>query len=182
MTAFDGSVLGIGSRMLHRIRHVLERDFGEQAGQVLQEAGFAAGDELYDAFTGWLAERAEVADPADLDARHLGTMLAEFFRGLGWGRLVVERVGPASLALDTFDWAEADPEAAALAPSCHVTAGLLAGFLGRLADQDVAVLEIECRSRRDERCRFLAGAPQTLQAVYEAVTAGADYREVLAAD
>jgi predicted hydrocarbon binding protein len=179
MTAFDGSVLGIGSRMLHRLRHVLERDVGEGAGQLLQEAGFAAGDELYDAFTGWLAERTGVSDPANLDARHLGRMLGDFFRGLGWGQLAVERLGSGSLAVDSADWAEADPQAGAFAPSCHVTAGLLAGFLGRLADQDVAVLEIECRSRLDERCRFLAGSPQMLQAVYEAVNAGQDYREVL---
>jgi predicted hydrocarbon binding protein len=181
MTAFDGSVLGIGSRMLHRLRHVLERDVGDGAGQVMQEAGFAAGDELYDAFTGWLAERTGVTDPANLDARHLSRMLGDFFRGLGWGALSVERLGPGSLAVDSTDWAEADPQAGAFAPSCHVTAGLLAGFLGRLADQDVAVLEIECRSRQDERCRFLAGSPQALQAVYEAVSAGQDYREVLAA-
>jgi hypothetical protein len=179
MSAFDGSVLGIGSRMLHRMRHVLEREFGEQSGQVLQEAGFAAGDELYDAYTGWLAQRTGVADPADLDARHLGTMLGDFFRGLGWGHLEVERIGAGSLAIDSTDWAEADPDAGAFAPSCHVTAGLLAGFLGRLAEQDVAVLEIECRSRHDERCRFLAGSPAMLQAVYDAVTAGQDYREVL---
>jgi predicted hydrocarbon binding protein len=181
MTAFDGSVLGIGSRMLHRLRHVLERDVGEQSGQLLQEAGFAAGDELYDAFTGWLAHRTGVTDPAHLDARHLGRLLSEFFRSLGWGELVLEPLGPSSLAIDSGDWPEADPQAGAFAPSCHVTAGLLAGFLGRLADQDVAVLEIECRSRHDERCRFLAGSPQTLQAVYEAVNAGQDYREVLAA-
>jgi hypothetical protein len=181
MTAFDGSVLGIGSRMLHRLRHVLERDLGEQTGQLLQEAGFAAGDELYDAFSGWLATRTGVTDPADLDARHLGRLLGEFFRGLGWGQLAVERLGAGSLALDSSDWAEADPGSAAFAPSCHVTAGLLAGFLGRMADQDVAVLEIECRSRHDERCRFLAGSPEMLQAVYDAVTAGQDYREVLAA-
>lgn len=180
MTASDGSVLGIGSRMLHRLRHILERDFGDQTGQALQEAGFAAGDELYDAFAGWLAGRTGVADPADLDARHLGPMLDDFFRELGWGHLAVARLGPGGLAFDTADWAEADPEAGAFAPSCHVTAGLLAGFLGRLADQDVAVLEIECRSRHDERCRFLAGSPETLQAVYDAVTAGQDYREVLA--
>jgi hypothetical protein len=180
MTAFDGTVLGIGSRMLHRLRHVLERDVGEQSGPLLQEAGFAAGDELYDAFTGWLADRTAVTDPAQLDARHLSRMLGEFFRGLGWGQLVVERMGPGSLAIDSDDWAEADPQAGAFAPACHVTAGLLAGFLGRLADQDVAVLEIECRSRHDDRCRFLAGSPQTLQAVYEAVSSGQDYREVLA--
>lgn len=178
MTAYDGSVLGLGSRMLHRLRSVLERDLGEQAAQTMQEAGYAAGDELYDAWTGWLAERTGVADPGELDAQHLSDQLGAFFSGLGWGHLTVTRLG-AALAVDARDWAEADPGAATPGPACHVTSGMLAGLLGRLAGDHVAVLEIECRSRGDAQCRFLAGAPETLQAVYEAATGGQDYREVL---
>lgn len=179
MTAFDGSVLGIGSRMLHRLRVVLQRDFGDQAGPALQEAGYAAGDELYEAWSGWLTERTGVMDPGELDARHLATTLNDFFVSLGWGHVGVHRLG-ATLAVDSSDWAEADVAAGAFAPSCHVTAGLLAGFLGRLADQHVAVIEIECRSRGDAHCRFLAGTPETLQAVYDGVSAGRDYLDVLA--
>jgi hypothetical protein len=178
MTGFDGGVLGMGSRMLHRLRQVLERDFGDQAGPAMQEAGYAAGEDLYDAWTRWLSERTGVADPADLDASHLGNLVSRFFKDLGWGHLRVERLG-AALAVDSDDWAEADPAASAFAPGCHITAGVLAGFLGRLADQHVAVLEIECRTRGDAHCRFLAGAPETLQAVYDAANAGEDYRAVL---
>jgi hypothetical protein len=42
-------------------------------------------------------------------------------------------------------------------------------------------MELECRTRNDSRCRFLAGSPQTLQAVYDAMSAGRDYRDVLTA-
>jgi predicted hydrocarbon binding protein len=178
MKAFDGSVLGMGSRMLHRLRQVLERDFGEQAGPTLQEAGFAAGDELYDAWTGWLAERTSVSEAGDLDARHLNDLLGRFFRDLGWGHLRLERIG-AALVVDSDDWAEAEPTGGTPVPGCHVTSGVLAGFFGRLAGQHVAVMEIECRTRGDAQCRFLAAAPETLQAVYDAVSAGADYRAVL---
>jgi predicted hydrocarbon binding protein len=178
MTAYDGSVLGLGSRMLHRLRSVLERDLGDQAPPVLQEAGYAAGDELYDAWTGWLAERTGVTDPGQLDERHLSHQLSAFFAGLGWGHLSVVQLG-AALAVDAAQWAEADPESGTVSPACHVTAGMLAGLLGRLAGGHVAVMEIECRSRGDERCRFLAGSPETLQAVYDGATAGRDYRDVL---
>jgi predicted hydrocarbon binding protein len=178
MTAYDGSVLGLGSRMLHRLRAVLERDLGEQAAPALQEAGYAAGDELFDAFTGWLAERTGVTDPGELDARHLSDQLGGFFAGLGWGHLTVTRIGTA-LSVNSAEWAEADPDSDTTLPSCHVTAGMLAGLLGRLAGEHVAVMEIECRSRGDAECRFLAGAPDTLQAVYDGATAGRDYREVL---
>jgi predicted hydrocarbon binding protein len=180
MTGYDGSVLGLGSRTLHRLRAILERDLGDQAGPVLQEAGFAAGDELYDAWSGWLAERTGVSDPGDLDARHLSKLLGDFFRSLGWGHLSVERMG-AALAVDADQWAEATPDTGAFTPTCHVTSGILAGLLGRLADHHIAVLEVECRSRGDEHCRFLAGSPETLQAVYDGVNAGRDYREVLGA-
>jgi len=85
----------------------------------------------------------------------------------------------AALAVDSEDWAESDPAATTPGPACHVTAGVLAGMLGRLAGEYVAVMEIECRSRGDERCRFLAGSAETLQAVYEGVSDGRDYRNVL---
>ncbi len=172
MTVFNGGILGIGHRMLHSLRNVLERDYGEAATASLQEAGFAASEDVYAAFTRWLHERAGVADPADLAVEHL-------FTALGWGSLSVERVGGGGLAVDSGDWAEAEPHANALTPGCHVTAGLLAGFLGQLADQDVAVMEIECRTRNDSRCRFLAGSQETLQSVFDAVASGKSYVEAL---
>jgi len=178
MTTHDGSLLRVGGGLLRRLRTVLERDLGEQAAPALQEAGFAAGDELYDAWATWVGKRSGVADPGQLDATHLGEMLGAFYADLGWGHLQVQRMG-AALAVDSEDWAESDPAATTPGPACHVTAGVLAGMLGRLAGEYVAVMEIECRSRGDERCRFLAGSAETLQAVYEGVSDGRDYRNVL---
>jgi len=178
MTTYEGGVLGMGTGLLRRLRGVLERDLGEQAAPALQEAGFAAGEDLYEAWATWVNTRAGVPDPGQLGAEHLSQLLSEFYADLGWGHLAVQRMG-AALAVDAEDWAEADPAARAAGPSCHVTAGVLAGMFGRLAGEHVAVLEIECRSRGDARCRFLAGAPETLQAVYDGVNAGRDYREVL---
>jgi predicted hydrocarbon binding protein len=178
MTAYEGGVLGMGAGLLRRLRGVLERDFGEQAATALQEAGFSAGEDLYEAWATWVNKRAGVADPGHLGAEHLSQLLSEFYADLGWGHLSVRRMG-AALAVDSADWAESEPGAHAAGPSCHVTAGALAGMLGRLAGEHVAVLEIECRSRGDAHCRFLAGAPETLQTVYDGVSEGRDYREVL---
>jgi predicted hydrocarbon binding protein len=169
----------IGQRMLHSLRHVLERECGEQAAALLQEAGYAAGGELYGVFARWLKERADLDDPADLAADHLSDMLGEFFRDLGWGSASVQRIGSGGLAVDSTDWSEAEPSTNALLPNCHITAGMLAGFLGQLADQDVAVMQVECMSCNDARCRFLAGSPETLRAVYDAVNQGKDYHQVL---
>ncbi len=55
----------------------------------------------------------------------------------------------------------------------------LADFFGRLSGEPVAVMEVECRSRNDERCRFLSASPDTLNAVYEEMTRGHNYEEVL---
>jgi hypothetical protein len=49
---------------------------------------------------------------------------------------------------------------------------MIANLLGRVSGEDVAVLEVECRSRGDERCRFLYGSPAALEIVYEAIREG----------
>ena len=81
---------------------------------------------MYEEFSAWLVDYAGVEDPADLDARYLDEVLTRFFSSLGWGNVSMERIGESGLAFDSGDWAEAEPAANALAPGCHVTAGLLA--------------------------------------------------------
>src|SRR5258708_5206566 len=97
-------------------------------------------------------------NPADLDADLLGETLSEFFTTGGWGTVTMSPVGTGALALDSSDWAEADP-GTAQTPMCFFSAGMLADFLGRLSDETIAVMEVECRSRGDERCRLLSAAP-----------------------
>jgi hypothetical protein len=41
-------------------------------------------------------------------------------------------------------------------------------------------MEVECRSRGDQKCRFLAGAPETLSVLYERMAQGAGYVEAIA--
>ena len=62
---------------------------------------------------------------------------------------------------------------------CFFTAGMLSDFLGRLSGEPVAVMEVECRSRSDARCRFLSASPDTLNAVYEQMTQGTGYEQAL---
>jgi predicted hydrocarbon binding protein len=169
----------LGRKVLHQLRAALERDTGLQAASYLQEAGFAGGEELYAEFTGWLWSTHGVERPADLDAQYLSEVLSQFFTELGWGALGVNALGSAVLALDSTEWAEASDEARGEFPSCHLTCGLLADFFGRLSDGLVAVMEVECRSRGDARCRFLAGAPETLSELYERMAQGTSYADAL---
>jgi predicted hydrocarbon binding protein len=172
-------ILGVGAGALHTLRRSLTRDLGEQAAVCLQEAGYAAGEQIYEAFRNWLPEYTGVGTPADLDARVLGEVLSAFFCELGWGSLNVERAGGNGLAITSTDWAEADPNESSEIPSCYMAAGLFADFLGRLSETSVAVMEVECRSRRDPRCKFLVGTPETMEAVYEALASGGDYESAL---
>ncbi len=173
------NILGVGSGALHALRRSLTRDLGDQAAVCLQEAGYAAGEQVYGSFCRWLPANTGVSNPADLDARALGTVLSAFFRELGWGNLAIERVGRSALAITSSDWAEADPGEGSELPSCYLASGLFADFIGRMSDTPVAVMEVECRSRSDPSCRFLVGAPETMEAVYEALAAGRDYESVL---
>jgi predicted hydrocarbon binding protein len=172
--------LRLGRRVIQQLRASLERDAGLQAATHLQEAGFAGGEELYNEFAGWVAERYDIREPSDLDIQYLGEVLAEFFNEQGWGTVSVTPLGPAVLALDSTDWAEAMDERQGDYPSCHLSCGLLADFLGRLSQGAVAVMEVECRTRGDGRCRFLAGAPESLSIIYDRMAQGSGYLEALA--
>ena len=145
----------------------------DQAIAILQEAGYAAGEGLYRAF-------AAANNPSDLDADLFAETLSEFFTSGGWGAVTMSPVGTGALALDSSDWAEAEP-GTSQTPMCFFSAGMLADFLGRLSDEPVSVMEVECRSRGDARCRFLSATPEVLQRVYEGMTEGRTYEEALSA-
>src|SRR5881296_4646538 len=152
--------------VLRQLHASLAAHAPDQLVTVLQEAGYAAGEGNYRAFAAWLRERAGVDSPANLDAGLLVEMLSEFFTSGGWGTVTLTPVGTGALALDSSDWAEAEP-GTAQTPMCFFSAGMLADFLGRLSDETVSVMEVECRSRGDARCRFLSATPEVLQRVYE---------------
>ena len=157
--------------ILRQLRDSLAAHAPDQLVAILQEAGYSAGEGLYRGF-------AATNNPADLDASMLGETLSEFFSSAGWGSVTMTPVGTGAFALDSTDWVEAEP-GTAQSPMCFFTAGMLADFLGRLSDETVAVLEVECRSRGDARCRFLSATPEVLEKVYNEMTAGRTYEEAL---
>ena len=176
IAATDGLTIGRGA--LRQLHHSLLRDAADQAIAILQEVGFAAGDGVYQSFCAWLPVQTGASRPEDLDAGQMSEVLSAFFQAHGWGTVTVGPLGPAALALDTEDWVEAEPGSAET-PMCFFTAGMLSDFLGRLSGEPVAVMEVECRSRSDARCRFLSASPDTLNAVYEQMTQGTGYEQAL---
>jgi len=172
----DGLAIGRGA--LRGLHASLLAHTPDQAITILQEAGYASGEGLYRAFCAWLPGATGVRQPEDLDAAHLSQVLSDFFRTHGWGHVTVSPLDGGALALDSADWAEAEPGSAEI-PMCFLSSGMLADFLGRLSGDPVSVMEVECRSRNDGRCRFLSALPETLQRIYEAMTQGKSYEEAL---
>ena len=170
--------LSLGHGTLRALRQSLLSHAPDQAITVLQETGFASGDDVFQAFGEWLRAQQGIASLEELDAAQLNEALSGFFQATGWGSLAISPLGGGALALDSPDWVEAEPGTAQM-PMCFFSAGLLADFLGRLAGETVAVMEVECRSRNDGRCRFLSATPETLQRVYEGMSAGRTYEEAL---
>jgi len=170
--------LAIGRGALAALHAALQTQAPEQAVSILQETGFASGEGVYAAFLAWLPMGAGVENPDQLDGEQLSSTLSAFFEAQGWGTVSATPLPGGALAIDSEDWAEAQPGTSE-APMCFFSAGMLADFLGRLTGETVAVMEVECRCKGDSRCRFLSAMPETLQKVYEAMTAGQTYEEGL---
>jgi len=164
---------------LAALRRALARSVGgDAAAHALQAAGVSAGDAFYDMLIRLTGSDEE--DPADWPESVFWRRFGDLFERRGWGRIANEQLHRGIGALDAFDWVESEPDSGAVRPSCFFTAGLLANLLGHISNDEVAVLEIECRSRGDSRCRFLYGAPETLDAVYGRILSGERIDESIA--
>lgn len=161
------------------LRDALEADVGpDAAARALRHAGHAAGDALYPLLNASAEDG--TGEPSNLPEAEFWHRVADLFAARGWGRVQFEAVHPGVGALESGDWVEADPDAGRVRPSCHFTTGMLANLLGHAAGEPVGVLEVECRSRGDLRCRFAFGGQEALEAVYGALTQGQDLDQALA--
>jgi predicted hydrocarbon binding protein len=168
----------IGKRALHQMRATLERETGPKAALLLREIGFAAGDGAYQAFEEWCRSTYQVGSARELDTAFLREALTGFFAEAGWGSVTMSELTPTILALDGVQWSEAQAQGAEY-PSCHFSCGLLADFFTRLGGTRAAVMEVECGSQGEERCRFLIGSPDMLTYLYERMTGGMSYQEAI---
>jgi len=164
---------------LAALRAAMFRDVGPNAAAMLQEAGYAGGQAMFDAFGRWLAARGLPA-PESLAAADFGARATEFFRDAGWGSSELGSLESVA-TVDSGDWAEGNPAYPLEFPGCYYTSGVMADFFGRLVGEPVAVMEVECRSMGGERCRFLLGSGETLQRVYDEMAQGVSYEQAIAA-
>jgi len=160
------------------LRAAMFRDIGLNAAGLLQEAGYAGGPALYEAFTKWLAAHGG-SSPDAIEASEFSAKATQFFREAGWGSVDVGSLHTVA-TVDSSDWAESDPRHPMEYPGCYYTSGVLADFFTRLAGEPLAVMEVECRSMGGDRCRFLVGSADRMQQVYEAMNQGLHYEEAVA--
>ncbi len=173
-------MLAITRDALTTLRGALLRDSGPAAAAYLQEAGYAGGSALFEAFRQWLVSRGAGA-PESLSVDTFQREATEFFRQAGWGSLRVGALHDTVATLDSTDWGEATPEHPLETPGCHLSAGMFADFFGRVADAPLAVMEVECRSAGHARCRFLLGSTEVMTQVYDQMAQGADYDAAIVA-
>jgi predicted hydrocarbon binding protein len=180
MKLTDNGMVAITRDSFAALRGALMRDTGYAAFGYLQEAGYAGGAQLFEAFGGWLSAHGAAA-PDALSLDEFQQLATDFFRECGWGSLAVGDLHEAVATLDSSDWAEAAPDAGMEHPCCHFTSGMFSDFFGRVANAPLAVMEVECRSVGAARCRFLLGSTEVLQHVYDAMAAGSSYDSAVAA-
>jgi len=159
------------------LRDAMFRDIGLNAAALLQEAGYAGGPALYDAFAKWVAAHGG-STPDALEASEFSAKATQFFKEAGWGSVEVGALHSVA-TVDSSDWAESDPAHPMEYPGCYYTSGVLADFFTRLAGEPLAVMEVECRSMGGDRCRFLVGSGEQMQQVYDAMSQGVGYEEAV---
>lgn len=172
-------LLGIGHDALGTLRNAMLQELGANGAGHLQQAGYAGGESVYQAFARWLASQ-RLPAPESLDVPTFATYASRFFTELGWGSLTMGGGSPVA-TIDSVDWVEASGSSGLEHPGCHLGTGLMAAFFGRVADQPLAVMEVECRSAGAPRCRFLLGSAEVMQQVWEGMAEGRGYEETLAA-
>lgn len=139
----------------------------------LREAGHAGGSAIYEAFSATV--RAEGgSDPAGLPLEEFSSKATRFFSDAGWGEMRLRSSHDALAVIDI----ERCWEAEAGGRGCHVTTGVLAGFLTPLADYPVAVMEVECGAEGSATCRFLAGNAEMLDDAYQRMVAGEHWETI----
>lgn len=177
MNALQASVIQVAlpAGALHALRDATRARLSPaESADLLREVGYETGQQIFN-----LVEERAGSDPRSLPPGDFWERLADLFQELGWGRIRQEELHPAVVSLESADWVEAAPGSGSAAPTCHIGTGTFAGLLSTLAGSDLAAMEVACRSRGDESCRFLVGSESALEEVYAGLRSGTPYTETI---
>ena len=159
------------------LREALRREAGPlPAIHALHAAGFGAGQALWDSL-----RRGPGRELAGQDEAGFWPKLAAALGRRGWGSLTHRAPHPGVGLLSSTDWAEAQGAAEERQPSCTFSSGMLSALLSGVAGGPVAVLEVTCRTKGDDRCTFAFGSAATVHDLYGLLIDGQDLDSALAA-
>ncbi len=157
------------------LRNELEKEAGALPTiHALHHAGYEAGAAAAASF-------AVGGDVTNMEQSAFWARLSEFFSRRGWGTLHQSAEHAGIALLSSPDWAEASPDAGDSEASCCFSTGFLSGLLSELAGGPLAVLEVDCRARGDEQCRFAFGSEVAIHDLYGYLLDGTDLEGALAA-
>ncbi|HEV2150415.1 MAG TPA: V4R domain-containing protein [Longimicrobiaceae bacterium] len=172
-TLATAHTLRLPAAFLPALRRALAQDRSPaEAATRLRQLGYDSGAGFYAALEERVAWQRPGATVGTLPDGEFWPEFAAFWEDAGWGTMRHAQIHPGVGALECEGWAEAAAAREAGDGYCHLTTGILADVLGRLAGGDVAVMEVECESAGADRCRFLFGSPAALGAVYEGMAQG----------
>jgi hypothetical protein len=167
--------IGVPISIFRSLRSALEKEAGALPTiHALHHAGYEAGTAAAASFAG-------TDDVTGMAQAAFWTKLTDFFSRRGWGTL--DRTGDHSAIalLSSPDWAEASVDGGDSESSCSFSTGFLSGLLSELAGGPVAVLEVDCRARGDELCRFAFGSEVAIHDLYSHLLEGSNLDGALAA-
>src|SRR5262245_10710766 len=133
-------MVGLSRDALIALRNALYRDAGANAPAWFQEAGYAAGPGLFEAFTQWCAATGHGA-PEAASLATFQLLAAQWFTESGWGPVSVHMLHDSVVVIDSTNWAESDPASGMQFPGCYMSSGMLADFFGRLAGAQMVPME-----------------------------------------
>jgi hypothetical protein len=177
-TAIEAKFVQVPAGLLPSLRRALSQ--GRQpveAVTLLRQVGYETGAAVHQAVLDRAGRAAPGVPASAMSPDAFWSAASDFFAELGWGRLSFAPLHPGVGALDLVDWIEAVPDGGAVPPGCHLSTGMFADVLGRLAGGDVAVMEVPARAGA---CRLLFGSQETLGMVYQGMVQGQSADDAIA--
>jgi hypothetical protein len=158
------------------LRKSLQRDVGPlPVIHALHAAGYSSGEALWESLL-----RGPGRELANLDEGGFWARLSAALARRGWGTLTHRAAHAGVGLLASPDWAESAGGNGERQPSCTFSTGMLSALLTSAAGGPIAVLEVGCRARGDDRCTFAFGSPETVHDLYGLILDGKDLEAALA--
>jgi hypothetical protein len=162
---------------LASLRTALLQEVGPlQAIHALHAAGFGTGEALWESL-----RRGPGRELSGLEESSFWPRLAAALGRRGGGTLTHQSPHPGVGLLASTDWAEALGTGGERQPSCTFSSGMLSAILSGVAGGPVAVLEVTCRTKGDERCTFAFGSAETVHDLYGLLLDGEELDSALSA-